>query len=385
MEKRLKTIQREYQIKIEQAQDAQALEALRIALFGSNGEITKATKELAELSKAEKPLAGKLINEIKQTLAKELDQKRHATSDLRQAAPVDLTAPGVKPHVGHLHPITQAIWDITRIFERIGFEVTDTREIDTDWFAFGALNFPENHPARDEWETFFVDQKNVILGRKERTTPESDYTQNTDLKEPERSLSLWPGLSSDSHRNSARMTGGEKVVLTPHTSNAQTRVMLEQKPPIRNITISKTYRRQADVSHLQMFHQFEGIFVDKDVSIAHLKGTLDYFAKQYFGVDRKTRIRPYDFRFTEPSFEVDITCDNCKGKGCRLCKQGWLELGGAGMIHPEVLKNGKIDPKIYNGFAFGWGVERVWMMNGGLNLPDIRQIYTNDLRFNNQF
>lgn len=342
MEKRLKVIQKEYQAKIEQASNERDLEALRIALFGSSGEITKATKELSKLPKDKKPAIGRLLNEIKRELTSAIASKAR-TYSLKPGAIFDITTPGFKPQVGHLHPITQAIWDITRIFERIGFEVTDTREIDTDWYAFGALNFPENHPARDEWETFFVDQKNIHLET------------------------------------------SDKVVLTPHTSNAQTRVMLEQKLPIRNITISKTYRRQADVSHLQMFHQFEGIFVDKDVSIGNLKGTLDYFATQYFGPHRKTRIRPYDFRFTEPSFEVDITCDNCKGKGCRLCKQGWLELGGAGMIHPEVLKNGKIDSKVYNGFAFGWGVERVWMMKGGLNLPDIRQIYTNDLRFNNQF
>lgn len=342
MEKRLKTIQKAYQAKIEQAESSAILEEIRIALFGGSGEFSKATKELAKLPKDDKPKIGKLLNQVKQQLQQAVDEKTR-TQNLAPRTFVDVTAPGIKPKIGHLHPITYAIWDITRIFERIGFEVTDTREIETDWYAFGALNFPDNHPARDEWETFFINQENIHL--------------DTD----------------------------DKVVLTPHTSNAQTRVMLQQKPPIRNITISKTYRRQADVSHLQMFHQFEGIFVDKDVSIATLKGTLDYFANQFFGKDRKTRIRPYDFRFTEPSFEVDIICENCSGKGCRLCKQGWLELGGAGMIHPEVLKNGGIDPNEFSGFAFGWGVERVWMMRGGIRLPDIRQIYTNDLRFNEQF
>lgn len=156
-------------------------------------------------------------------------------------------------------------------------------------------------------------------------------------------------------------------------------------PPIRMINIAKCYRRQSDPSHVPMFHQFEGLVIDKDISIVNLKGTLDYFAQSFFGPERKTRLRPYHFQFTEPSFEVDVTCGICNGKGCKVCKGGWLELGGAGMVHPNVLKAGGIDPKKYSGFAFGWGVERVLMMKSGLSIPDLRMIYSTDLRFLQQF
>ncbi len=342
MEKKLLALKEKSVKEVQGTKDAKALETVRIRIFGSNGTLTHAMKELPKLPKAKRPKVGKLINEIKQELQHAIAEKQQKLQQKRKVS-VDITVPGIQPNIGHLHPITKAIWDIGDIFKRIGFEVTDTREIETDWYAFGALNFPVNHPARDEWETFFLETNNLKL--------------NTD----------------------------DKIVLTPHTSSAQVRVMEKEKPPIRNITISKCYRRQADVSHLQMFHQFEGIFVDTNVSIANLKGTLDYFVMQYFGRDRVTRIRPYDFRFTEPSFEVDVTCANCNGRGCRLCKQGWLELGGAGMIHPNVLHNGGLDPEIFSGFAFGWGVERVWMMKSGIKLPDIRQIYSGDLRFNQQF
>jgi len=158
-----------------------------------------------------------------------------------------------------------------------------------------------------------------------------------------------------------------------------------QKPPIRMLNIAKCYRRQIDASHVPMFHQFEGLVIDKGISVAHLKGTLDYFARNFFGASRKTRLRPFHFQFTEPSFEVDVSCGICFGKGCKVCKGGWLELGGAGMVHPTVLKNGGIDPKEYSGFAFGWGVERTYMMKSGLSIPDIRLLYSSDLKFLRQF
>jgi phenylalanyl-tRNA synthetase alpha chain len=207
---------------------------------------------------------------------------------------------------------------------------------------------PSDHPARDEWETFFMDAPpHAKLG---------------------------------------------KMVLTPHTSSGQAREMHRGELPIRMINISKTYRRQIDVSHVPMFHQFEGLMVDKNVSVTHLKGVLDYFAKAFFGPERKTRLRPFHFRFTEPSFEVDISCGICGGTGrlaeggkCRLCKEGWLELGGAGMTHPNVLKAGGIDPEEYGAFAFGWGVERTMMMKSGVKIDDIRELYRNDLRFLRQF
>jgi phenylalanyl-tRNA synthetase alpha chain len=216
---------------------------------------------------------------------------------------------------------------------------------------------PKDHPARDEWETFFID--------------------------------------APQHPKYGRM------VLTPHTSSGQVREMEKGRLPIRMLGVSKCYRRQIDVTHVPMFHQFEGLLVDKDVSVTHLKGVLDHFAREFFGEGRKTRLRPYHFRFTEPSFEVDVSCGVCGGSGkipsigsgpnggdgmkCRVCKEGWLELGGAGMVHPNVLKAGKIDPEEWGGFAFGWGVERTMMMKSGVRIDDIRELYKSDFRFLRQF
>ncbi|MEK7533611.1 MAG: phenylalanine--tRNA ligase subunit alpha, partial [Patescibacteria group bacterium] len=257
-----------------------------------------------------------------------------------------------RPTEGHLHIVTQAITEITRIFERIGFARVRHPEVDWDYYAFESLNMPANHPARDEWETFFIE---------------------------------YPGKPGrDPHK--------QKIVLTPHTSNGQVREMEKGKLPIRMINIAKCYRRQIDVSHTPMFHQFEGLYVDKDVSIGNLKGVFDYFVKQFFGSSRTTRLRPFHFQFTEPSFEVDINCGICLGTGkladgtvCKLCKAGWLELGGAGMVHPVVLRNGGVDPELYSGFAFGWGIERTSMMKSGTKLDDIRLLYSNDIRFLEQF
>jgi len=176
-----------------------------------------------------------------------------------------------------------------------------------------------------------------------------------------------------------------EILLTPHTSSGQVREMQKKQLPIKMLNIAKCYRRQSDVSHTPMFHQFEGLVMGKDISISHLKGTLDYFVKSYFGEKRQFRIRPYHFQFTEPSFEVDVTCGVCLGKGCKLCKAGWLEMGGAGMVHPNVLKFGGIDSKEFTGFAFGWGVERVLMMKEGIEIDDLRLLYSNKLEFLEQF
>jgi phenylalanyl-tRNA synthetase alpha chain len=295
---------------------------------------------------------GSVVNEVKKTINDAINKKLVSGSTGSAARSFDPTMPGIRPTEGHLHIVTQAIEEITRIFERISFIRVRHPEVDWDWYAFSSLNMPPDHPARDEWETFFIDY----------------------------------------HRKaSASRPGLERIVLTPHTSNGQVREMEKGKLPIRMINIAKCYRRQIDVSHTPMFHQFEGLYVDKNVSIGHLKGVLDYFVKQFFGPQRKARIRPFHFQFTEPSFEVDVTCGICLGKarlpngqGCKLCKSGWLELGGAGMVHPAVLANGKI-PKEYNGFAFGWGVERTYMMKAGTRLDDIRLLYSNDVRFLEQF
>lgn len=325
---------------ISSAKDGAELEEIRIDLFGRNGKLTSLFKSIKNVTPEEKKQIGLTINEVKSTIDTLLVSQKNS---FKESARVwfDPTVPGIKPKIGHLHLVTQAIEEISKVFEGIGFERSRYPEVEWDLYAFEGLNMPKGHPARDEWETFFVD------------VPENNKNG--------------------------------KVVLTPHTSNGQVREMLSKELPIRMINIGKTYRRQSDVSHVPMFHQFEGLVVDENISIVNLKGTLDYFAKSFFGKERKTRLRPYHFQFTEPSFEIDISCGNCGGVGCKLCKSGWLELGGAGMVHPNVLKAGGVDPSKYSGFAFGWGVERTYMMKSGIQIPDVRLLYSADLRYLTQF
>lgn len=343
---KLQNLKNEALAQIIQSTDPEELDRLRIHYLGKSGQLTQLAKELAKLSPEEKSESGKIFNDAKLAITEALSSKpnpRHQTLD------IDFSLPGIRPPTGHLHPVTHAIEEISSIFEKIGFVRVRYPEVEWDWYAFEALNMPKTHPARDDWETFFV------------STPEN------------------------------KKMG--KTILTPHTSSGQVREMERLKtPPIRMVNIAKCYRRQSDVSHTVMFHHFEGLVVDKGINISHLKGAIDHFVKQFFGLNRKFRIRPYHFQFTEPSFEVDVTCDICLGKarlpdgqGCKLCKEGWLELGGAGMVHPNVLKAGKIDPDKYTGFAFGWGVERTYMMKAGVKIDDLRLLYSNDIRFLNQF
>ncbi|MFZ5933099.1 MAG: phenylalanine--tRNA ligase subunit alpha [Patescibacteria group bacterium] len=348
MREEIISIKNEAMAQIMEAGSASELEELRISYLGRNGKLTSLIKKLKEIPASERKEVGVLINDSKNAIAKVLSEQKNRINEVAREW-FDPTIPGIKPKEGHLHLITYAIAEIAKTFEQIGFIRVRYPEVEWDWFTFESLNMPKDHPARDEWETFFVD------------TP------------PHRTLG--------------------QMVLTPHTSSGQIREMKRvrnslpagRQAPIRMINIAKCYRRQIDASHYPMFHQFEGLVIDKGISIAHLKGTLDYFARNFFGKSRKTRLRPFHFQFTEPSFEVDVTCGVCDGKGCRLCKGGWLELGGAGMVHPVVLKNGGVDPEAYSGFAFGWGVERTFMMKSGLSIPDIRLLYSADLRFLKQF
>lgn len=336
----------------------EALEALEIRYLGRKGEIAGLMKELVGVPEKDRPKLGILANEIKQALERDLNEKRTKLRAAQVNAALasereDVTEPGTCPPQGHLHLVTQAIREIEHIFGRAGFVRVRYPEVDWDTYAFEHLNMPPEHPARDEWETFFMDAP------------------------------VHPKMG--------------KMILTPHSTNGTARILEEMAPAlkkgdaIRAINISKTYRRQMDVTHLPMFHQFDGVFVDKGVNLTHLLGILDYFVKNFFGADRRARIRPFHFRFTEPSFEVDVSCGVCGGTGkvagtkCRPCKNGWVELGGAGMLHPNVLNAAKIDPEVYSGLAFGWGVERNYMMKGGLALDDIRTLYKNDLRFLQQF
>lgn len=352
MEQNLLTIKNNAVSLILDTSSEKELEELKLQFLGKSGAFTLAVKEIAHLPADRRPEVGKLANEIKQIIEEAIESKAASfhTQKVEKIKRIDVTEPGIRPPLGHLHLVTQAIEEISTIFEKIGFTRVRYPEIEWDWYAFEALNFPENHPARDDWETFFI-------------------TQEPDPKKG-------------------------AVLLTPHTSSGQIREMERQiarqkdtgqEVSIRMLNIAKTYRRQSDVSHTPMFHQFETLVIGEKISITHLKGVLDYFVKSYFGETRKSRIRPYHFQFTEPSFETDVSCGVCDGKGCKLCKEGWLELGGAGMVHPNVLRNCGLDPEKYSGFASGWGVERVLTMKEGLEIDDIRLLYSNKLEFLEQF
>lgn len=354
------------------------LEVLKVSYFGSHGQATNLIKALKDLPSQDRKSAGMLVNEFKKSIDQAFEtalSKKSLNSEW-----LDTSLPGIRPTQGHLHIVSQAIDEVTRIFEKIGFTRVRHPEVDWDYYAFEALNMPPQHPARDEWETFFIEYP----GR-----PTVIPTKSVGRVEGSRSsIANYKDRSLDFARNDKK----RKIVLTPHTSNGQVREMEKGNLPIRMINVAKCYRRQSDVSHVPMFHQFEGLYIDKNVSIGHLSGVFDYFVKQFYGPNRKIRLRPFHFQFTEPSFEVDINCAICLGTGfvsqgekCRLCKSGWLEIGGAGMVHPNVLKYGGIDANKYNGFAFGWGVERVYMMKSGTKLDDIRLLYGNDIRFLEQF
>lgn len=345
MEDRLINIKNSAVSLILEAENLKELENIKIKILGKSGTLTETIKSISSLPKEERPIVGKTANEIKNIIENILSEKvrelKEKKKEHHKKKTIDVTMPGIKPLLGHLHLVTQAIDEITSIFEHIGFTRVRYPEIEWDWYSFTALNFPPDHPARDDWETFFIKTKsNPKFGQ---------------------------------------------MLLTPHTSSGQIREMQRKKPPIRMLNIAKCYRRQSDVSHVPMFHQFEGLVVDKGIAITHLKGTLDYFVKSYFGKERKSRIRPYHFQFTEPSFEVDVSCGVCNGRGCKVCKEGWLELGGAGMVHPNVLKNCGIDTKEYTGFAFGFGPERCLIMKEGIKIDDLRLIYSNNLDFLEQF
>lgn len=339
MKAKLEKIQASALADLHKAQTPEQLEGWHVEYLGrKRGQMTEVMKSLGSLSIEEKREMGPKSNELKKQLEAAFEARKQEL-DAQAGGGIDVTLPPTMPPQGHVHLVTQTIRDITDIFKRIGFTRVRHPEVEWDFYAFEGLNMPQGHPARDDWETFFI-------------TPE-------DAK-------------------------GKRMLLTPHTSNGQVREMEKGVLPIRMINIAKCYRRQSDVTHTQMFHQFEGLYVDENVSIQHLKGVMDYFAKAFFGPKREIRLRPFHFKFTEPSFEIDITCGLCYGKGCKFCKEGWVELGGCGMVHPNVLKAGKV-PAGYNGFAFGWGVERVALMREGLSIPDLRELYRNDLRFLEQF
>ena len=324
------------------------LQELQIKYLGRNGIINKLIKEFRSLPPIKKKEWGIKLNDFKKEVSKKIEERKIFILKKQEDETIDITLPGKKYPKGSLHPTSVIIEEIIRIFQKIGFNIASYPEVDWEYFAFEVLNMPKDHPARDDFETFFLDEKeNKKFG---------------------------------------------KMLLTPHTSSGQVREMQRvKKPPIRMINVSKCYRPNWDAIHTPMLHQLEGLCIDKNISVVNLKGTIDYFVKEFLGYDRQTRLRPYHFQFTEPSFEVDITCEICKGTGytgsekCKVCKSGWLELGGAGMVHPYVLKQGGIDPEIYTGWAFGFGIERAYMMKEGFMLDDIRILYSGSIEFLEQF
>ena len=316
--------------------DLAGLERFRIAYLGKKGLVTAWMKELAALSPEERPEAGKLGNRVKINVTRGYEEaKERIASEEKQKAesPLDVTLPGRRPARGHLHPITLVLQEICEIFVKMGFKVVEGPEVELDYYNFEALNIPRDHPARDMQDTFYV---------------------------------------------------SENVLLRTHTSPMEVRVMESQAPPVRIIAPGKVYRRDSDVTHTPMFHQVEGLLVDKGIAFSDLKGTLTSFVHQMFGRHTLLRFRPSFFPFTEPSAEVDIQCVICGGKGCRTCSNtGWLEILGSGMNDPEIYKFVGYDPEVYSGFAFGMGIERVAMLKYGID--DIQLFYKNDMRFLRQF
>ena len=335
MEEQIKKLLEEVQAFTAQSKDA--LEAYRMKYISRKGAITGLFEELKKVSVEEKKRFGKTLNELKQAAETRFaDLQEALENNAGPATELDLTLPAVSNKVGNLHPLTLVRNRIIEIFERLGFNVADGPEIENDWHNFSALNFPDNHPAREMQDTFFIE------------------------KDPD-------------------------LLLRTHTSNVQIRLLEKQKPPVRAIMPGRVYRNEAISARAHcFFHQVEGLYVDKNVGFADLKQTLYHFAKEMYGKDVKIRFRPSFFPFTEPSAEIDITCLICKGKGCHVCKRsGWVEIAGSGMVHPNVLTNCGIDPEEYTGFAFGMGIERVTMLKYQVN--DLRLYSENDIRFLKQF
>lgn len=333
----IKQIVEKCRLAIEEATDTSILADIKVRFLGKNGEYTGILRGMKNLSPEERPSFGKLVNEgrafIEQKIAeKEAQLKAEEQRKKLESETIDVTLDDDST-IGSIHPLTLVKDEIVNIFLGLGFEVKEGPEIETDMFNFQLLNVPKDHPARDMQDTFYL-------------------TDN--------------------------------ILLRTHTSPMQARVMTTEKPPIRIICPGKVYRSDDDATHSPIFNQVEGLVIDKGVSLSHLKGCLDMFAKAMFGKETKTRFRPSYFPFTEPSVEVDVSCSMCGGKGCKLCKgTGWIEVLGAGVVNPDVLTNCGIDPEEYSGFAFGFGVDRMAMIKYGI--PHIRLMYENDVRVLKQY
>ncbi len=324
---------------IENAHTTAALEEARVRLLGRKGELTTLLRQMKSVDPEDRPKFGALVNSARETIEKELDERARVLVAAEKAARlelerIDVTMPGRAPRIGKIHPLTRGIMDITEIFVEMGFAVVEGPEVETDYYNFEALNTPQYHPARDVQDTFYVN---------------------------------------------------DTVLLRTQTSPMQVREMEKREPPVKVVVPGRVYRRdQVDATHSPVFHQIEGLLVDHDITFTDLKGTLAMFARKFYGEERKVRFRPHYFPFTEPSAEMDISCAICGGTGCRVCKQeGWIEVLGCGLVHPNVLRAVGYDPDELTGYAFGMGVERLVMLKHGID--DLRLLYENDLRFLSQF
>ncbi|GAB3803901.1 phenylalanine--tRNA ligase subunit alpha [Virgibacillus kimchii] len=341
MKEQLQTIQEDALEEINHAQDMKELQAIKVAFLGKKGSLTQVLRGMGKLSKEERPVIGELANQVRGIITESLEKKtaslerKEMEKQLENEA-VDITLPGRPIKMGGPHLLTQIIEEIEDLFIGMGYEVREGPEVETDYYNFEALNLPKDHPARDMQDTFYIT---------------------------------------------------EELLLRTHTSPVQARTMQEYKgnKPVRMICPGKVYRRDTDdATHSHQFTQIEGLYVDKNVRMSDLKGTLNTFAKKMFGEDREIRLRPSYFPFTEPSVEMDISCKVCQGEGCSVCKNtGWIEILGGGMVHPNVLSMAGYDPDVYTGFAFGMGPDRIAMLKYGVD--DIRHFYTNDIRFLKQF
>ena len=335
MEKTIEQIKKEALKELEAVSDSESIKALSVRYLGRKGAVTQYLRNISNLPRESRPEAGKKANQTKRTLDELFKNalKRLETPSYETDNRIDVSLPGRVTRRGSLHPITQITQQLCDIFIRMGFDVAEGPEVETDYYNFEALNIPKNHPARDMQDTFYI---------------------------------------------------SDNIVLRTHTSPVQPRIMEKQKPPVRIIAPGKVYRCDSDLTHTPMFHQIEGLLVDENVSFGDLKGVLTTFVHQIFDPETSLRFRPSFFPFTEPSAEVDIRCVICKGDGCRVCSHtGWLEVIGAGMVHPAVFENVGYDTTCCTGFAFGMGVERIAMLKYGID--DIRKYFENDLRFLRQF
>ena len=339
MKEKLQKIREHAMAEIENSDGLAKLNDVRVAVLGKKGELTAVLKGMKDVAPEDRPKVGQWVNETREAIEAKLEETKAKleAAELEhrlEKEVIDVTLPAKKNRVGHSHPNTLVLEEVERIFTGMGYEVVEGPEVEYDYYNFEALNIPANHPAKDEQDTFYIN---------------------------------------------------DKILLRTQTSPVQVRVMEQKKPPIRMIAPGRVFRAdEVDATHSPSFHQIEGLVIDKNISFADLKGTLEVFAKELFGPDTKTKFRPHHFPFTEPSAEVDVSCFKCGGKGCRFCKgSGWIEILGCGMVHPHVLEMCGIDPEEYTGFAFGVGLERIALLK--YEIDDMRLLYENDIRFLKQF